>query len=144
MVIKEALRLYPPAWGMTREAIADAEIGGYPIKKGSIVVLNIYGVHRDGRFFPDPDRFDPERFSPENEKNIPKYAYFPFGGGPRVCIGNAFAMMEAKLIVATLAPRFHLALAPDQVVAPQRVFVLRAKYGMRMIPTARKREAVLA
>ena len=108
------------------------------------MIVNTYGMHRDARFFPDPDRFDPERFSPENEKNIPKYAYIPFGGGPRVCIGNAFAMMEARLVMATIAPHFRLALAPDQQVAPQRVFTLRAKYGMRMIATERKREAVLA
>lgn len=144
MVIRESMRLYPPAWSLTRQTIDSVDIGGYPIDKGRVVVLNIYGMHRDARYFPDPDRFDPERFRPENEKNIPKYAYLPFGGGPRVCIGNAFAMMEAKLIVATIARQFRLALAPDQQVAPQRVFTLRAKYGMRMIASERQTEAVLA
>ncbi|MEP7291896.1 MAG: cytochrome P450 [Chloroflexota bacterium] len=139
MVIKEAIRLYPPAWSLTRETVADVELGGYPIKKGHVVILNVYGMHRDARYFPDPERFDPERFSAENEKTIPKYAYLPFGGGPRVCIGNAFAMMEAKLIVATIAPHFRLELAPDQVVKPQRVFTLRSKYGMRMFATERER-----
>ncbi len=143
-VIKELMRLYPPAWSVTRQTVADVTLAGYPIQPGHVVVVNTYGMHHDARFFPDPDRFDPERFRPENEKNIPKYAYIPFGGGPRVCIGNAFAMMEAKLVVATIAPHFRLALAPDQVVAPQRVFTLRAKYGMRMIATERQREAVLA
>ncbi|MCC6803726.1 MAG: cytochrome P450 [Anaerolineae bacterium] len=140
MIVKEAMRLYPPAWTLTRQTIGDVTIGGYPIGKGKVVVVNIYGMHHDARFFPDPDRFDPERFSPENEKLIPKYAYIPFGGGPRVCIGNAFAMMEAKLIVATIARRFHLALAADQQVKPERVFTLRSKYGMRMIATERVRE----
>jgi cytochrome P450 len=124
--------------------VDDVEIDGYRIGKGHVVVINTYGMHHDARYFPDPERFDPERFSPENEKLIPKYAYIPFGGGPRVCIGNAFAMMEAKLIVATIAPRFHLALAPDQQVAPQRVFTLRATYGMRMIATEREGEKALA
>jgi cytochrome P450 len=145
MVIKEAMRLYPPAWSITRQTVGDdVVISGYPVKKGSVVLLNIYGMHRDARYFPDPERFDPERFSPENEKTIPKHAYLPFGGGPRVCIGNAFAMMEAKLIVATIAPHFHLSLAPGQQVAPQRVFTLRSKYGMKMIATEREREAELA
>jgi cytochrome P450 len=137
MVIKEAMRLYPPAWSITRETVAAVELGGYPIEAGHVVIVNTYGMHRDGRYFAEPERFDPERFSADNEKNIPKYAYLPFGGGPRVCIGNAFAMMEARLIIATLLPHFHLTLAPDQKVAPQRVFTLRAKYGMRMIATER-------
>ncbi len=144
MIIKEAMRLYPPAWSITRQAIADVQIGGFTIPKGSVVIVNIYGMHHDARYFADPDRFDPERFRPENEKNIPKYAYIPFGGGPRVCIGNAFAMMEAKLIVATIAPHFHLALAPTQQVTPQRVFTLRAKYGMKMIAAEREKTPILA
>ncbi|MFN8447157.1 MAG: cytochrome P450 [Anaerolineae bacterium] len=142
MVVKEAMRLYPPAWSLTRQTVDEVDIGGYSIGKGKVVVVNIYGMHRDARYFPDPDRFDPERFSPENEKLIPKYAYLPFGGGPRVCIGNAFAMMEAKLVVATIARQFHLALAPGQQVKPERVFTLRSKYGMRMVATERQPEAV--
>ena len=141
MIIKEAMRLYPPAFATTREALNDTLIGEYPIKKGETIYINIYGVHRDTRFFPDPDRFDPERFSPENEKQMHKYAYLPFGGGPRVCIGNAFAMMEARLILATVAQRYRLKLAPGHQVVPERLFTLRPKYGMKMIPT--KREPVL-
>jgi len=133
MVIKEALRIYPPAWGTTREPIEDVTIGGYTVKKGSSVFINIYGLHRDARYFPNPDVFDPERFSPEREKDIPKYAYLPFGGGPRVCIGNAFALMEARLILATMAQRYRLELAPGQVVKPERQFTLRSKYGMNMV-----------
>lgn len=138
MVIKEAMRLYPPAWGTTREAIADVELGDYTLRKGGVAFLNFWGVHRDARFFPNPDRFDPERFNPENEKQIPKYAFLPFGAGPRVCIGSAFAMMEARLIVATVAQHFRFELAPGHPVQPERVFTLRPKYGMRMI--ARRRE----
>jgi cytochrome P450 len=141
MIIKEAMRLYPPAFGTTREANTNAEIAGYTIKKGQVVYVNIYGVHRDSRFFPDPDRFDPERFSPENEKQIQKYAYLPFGGGPRVCIGNAFAMMEARLILATVAQKYRLKLAPGHQVAPSRLFTLRPKFGMKMV--AARRESVL-
>lgn len=137
MVIKEVMRLYPPAWATTREALEDVVFRSYTLKKGEIALVNIYGVHRDARFFPQPEVFDPGRFSPANEKSIPKYAYLPFGGGPRVCIGNAFAMMEARLVLATVAQHFTLDLAPDQVVEPGRTFTLRPKYGMRMVAHAR-------
>ncbi|MBC7869560.1 MAG: cytochrome P450, partial [Chitinophagaceae bacterium] len=143
MVIKESMRLYPPAWVTSRQVATDGvTLGGYPVDKWVSVVVNIFGVHRDERFFPEPEKFDPERFSPENEKNIQKYAYMPFGAGPRVCIGNAFAMMEAKLVLATIAPRFSLRLAPGQRVQPDRVFTLRPKYGMKMVVAAR--ESVMA
>lgn len=144
MVIKETLRLYPPAFGVTRQTVADTEIGGHPIRKGRAVYVNIYGVQRDARFFPDPDRFDPERFSPENEKQIPKYAYLPFGSGPRVCIGNAFAMMEARLILATVAQKYRLAVAPGHQVVPDRLFTLRPKYGLKMVATKREPALELA
>lgn len=143
-VIKESMRLYPPAWGTSREPIQDVVIGDYPIKKGATVFINIYGMHLDARFFSNPEAFDPERFSPEREKDIPKYAYLPFGMGPRVCIGNAFAMMEARLVLATIAQRFRLSLAPGHVVKPERVFTLRPKYGMKMIVHARDRGTLLA
>lgn len=137
MIIKESMRLYPPAWATTREAIADIEIGGYAIRKGETTIVNIYGLHHDAAYFPNPEQFDPERFSPENEKSIPKYAYLPFGGGPRVCIGNAFAMMEAKLIVATIARRWQFRLSPDCLVQPQAQFTLRPKNGMGMMAQER-------
>jgi cytochrome P450 len=142
-IVKEVMRLYPPAFTATREVTAESyAMGGYAFKRGEVFMINIYGVQRDARFFPEPERFDPDRFSPENEKTIPKYAYLPFGGGPRVCIGNAFAMMEAILLVATLAQRYSFRVAPGQVVAPARMFTLRPKYGMAMIPTARVGAAV--
>lgn len=142
MIIKESMRLYPPAWATTREAAEAVTIGGYPIKKGNTVIVAPWTLHRDARWFPDPLRFDPERFSPEHEANIPKYAYIPFGGGPRICIGNAFAMMEARLILATIAQCYALALDPAQKVEPERVFTLRPKFGMQM--QVQQREKALA
>ena len=118
MVVREAMRLYPPAPGVAREPIEDVKIGGYDVPKGSLISVNIYALHRDPRFFDDPERFDPDRFSGGWEERIPRYAYLPFGGGPRVCIGNGFAMMEARLILATLAQRCQLSLEPGQEVVP--------------------------
>lgn len=137
MVIKESMRLYPPAWATSRQTNQDVTVTGYPLKKDSIVLVNIYGMHRDERWFPNPDVFDPERFSPENEASINKRAYVPFGAGPRVCIGNSFAMMEARLLLATLAQQWHFDLAPDQHVEPARQFTLRPRYGMKMIARQR-------
>jgi cytochrome P450 len=138
MIIKETLRLYPPAWATTREVHEKVTIAGEMLPKQTVIIINIYGVQRDGRFFENPKAFIPERFSAENEKRIPKYAYLPFGGGPRVCIGNMFAMMEARLILATMAQKLRLSLKPGLVVEPQRVFTLRPKYGMKMIVKARE------
>jgi cytochrome P450 len=138
MIIKESMRLFPPAWSTTREAIEDVTIGDYAVAKRNTILINIYGIHRDERFFPNALQFDPERFSADNEKNIPRYAYMPFGAGPRVCIGNAFAMMEARLLLATIAQRYQLTLAPGQVVEPHRVFTLRPKFGMKMVVTVRE------
>jgi cytochrome P450 len=144
MIIKEAMRLYPPAWGTSREATEEVTISGYPIKKRENIVINIYGVHYDEKYFPEPEKFDPERFSPENEKNIPKYAHIPFGAGPRVCIGNMFAMMEAQLVLATVAQRLRLTLATGHQVVPTRMFTLRPKFGMKMIVAERQHDKVLA
>lgn len=139
MIIKETQRLYPAAFLLTRQALEDVEVGGHSFKKDAFFLINILGIHHDARFFPDPERFDPERFSPENEKQIPKYAYLPFGGGPRICIGNAFALMEARLLLATIAQRYHLELAPGHQVEPERQFTLKPKYGLRMVVRERER-----
>src|SRR5262249_27241023 len=101
MVLAEAMRLYPPAWAIGRRAMADIEIGGQLIEKGTIVLILQYLIHRDPRFYPEPDRFDPDRWLPERQASRPKYAYFPFGGGTRVCIGEPFAWMEGILVLAT-------------------------------------------
>jgi cytochrome P450 len=132
MVVREAMRIYPPAPGVAREPIEDVEIGGYTVPAGSLISLNTYVMHRDPRFFHDPERFDPERFARGWEERIPRYAYLPFGGGPRVCIGNGFAMMEARLIVATLAQRLRLSLEPQQEIVPMQLVTVRPKHGLRM------------
>jgi cytochrome P450 len=132
MVVREAMRLYPPAAGVAREPIEDVEIGGYVVPKGSLVTANMFALHRDPRFFDAPERFDPERFARGWEDRIPRGAYLPFGGGPRVCIGNGFAMMEARLILATLAQRWRLTLEPDQEVTPTQLVTVRPKNGLRM------------
>ena len=137
-VIKEAMRLYPPAEGVTRQAIHDIELAGYPIAKGHTIAISTYVMHRDAKFYPDPDRFDPERFSAENEAKLPRYAYLPFGAGPRVCIGNSFAMMEARLILMTVLQQYQLLLVPGQTVRAEQVFTLRPKGGLKM--TLQKRE----
>ena len=137
MVIRESMRLYPPAPGFAREPLEDVNIGGYLVPKGSLIAVNTFALHRDSRFFPDPERFDPERFAEGWEERIPRYAYLPFGAGPRVCIGNGFAMMEARLIAATIAQRWQLSLEPGQKVVPLQVVTVRPKDGLRMRLTSR-------
>ncbi len=133
MVVKEALRLYPPAWILNgRIALENVEIGIYTIPKGSTVFISPYVMHRLPQYFPDPDKFMPERFTPETEKTWPKMAYMPFGGGPRVCIGNAFAMMEAPLLLATIAQQFQLRLQPGHEVKMASLITLTPQNGMPM------------
>jgi len=134
MVLKESMRLYPPAWGVGRRALEDFEVGGYRIPAGTNVFIMQWVTHRDARFFPEPERFDPERWrdDPVRKGRIPRFAYFPFGGGPRVCIGAGFAMMEATLLLATIAQRYRFTLAPDAVVAPFFSITLRPRYGLPM------------
>jgi cytochrome P450 len=134
MVIKESMRLYPPAWGVGRRALGDFEVGGYRIPAGTNVFMMQWVTHRDARFFPDPERFDPERWrdDPIRKGRIPRFAYFPFGGGPRVCIGAGFAMMEATLLLATIAQRYRFTLAPEAVVTPFFSITLRPKNGLPM------------
>jgi cytochrome P450 len=131
-VIKEAMRLYPPVYVMARMAREDTEIGGYPVPRGSEVVLWIYRTHHDPRWYPDPDRFDPDRFAPAAETKLPRLAYAPFGAGPRTCIGKSFAMIEARLILTVMAQRFRFTLAPGQRVEPAARITLGSKYGMKM------------
>ncbi|MDJ0755235.1 MAG: cytochrome P450 [Ardenticatenaceae bacterium] len=126
-ILKEALRLYPPAWFISRNAIGDDEIGGYSIPAGSLVSASVFLAHRHPEFWPDPLKFDPDRFLPEREKNRPRYAYLPFGGGPRLCIGNTFAMVEATLILTTLVQRLRLELIPGRPVEPEPLITLNMK-----------------
>jgi cytochrome P450 len=132
MILAESMRLYPPAWIIGRRAVAPFEAGGYQIPARSIVLMSQFVTHRDARWFPDPDRFDPERFAPERQAERPKFAYFPFGGGPRVCIGEQFAWMEGVLALATIAQRWRFRLVPGHPVALQPIITLRPKSGMRM------------
>jgi cytochrome P450 len=137
MVLAESMRLYPPAWAVGRMSLSDCEIGGYPVAKGSLVLMSQYVMHRDQRYFPDPLRFDPERWTADARAKRPQFSYFPFGGGPRRCIGEGFAWMEGVLLLAALAQQWQMRLAPDQVVAVRPVITLRPKHGMRMILTKR-------
>jgi cytochrome P450 len=132
MVVEEAMRLYPPAWITDRQAIAEDEIRGHRIPKGAHVVISPYVTHRLPDLWEDPERFDPERFSPENSVGRPRYAYFPFGGGPRQCIGKGMALVEAQLILATVAHRYRLRLASDRPVQPEALVTLRPHGGLPM------------
>ncbi len=132
MVLEETLRLYPPAWIFGRKAIADDEIGGYFIPANSMIVLSPYITHRHPAFWDNPEVFEPERFTPERSAGRPHYAYFPFGGGPRVCIGNNFALMEMQLILATVAQYYKLRLVPGHPVEPEALLSLRPRYGLPM------------
>ena len=131
-VFAESMRLYPPAWTMGREALSDYRIGEYIAPAGSIIIMSPYVVHHNPLYYPEPFKFDPERWTPEAEAVRPKFAYFPFGGGPRVCIGEQFAWMEGVLLIATFAQKWRMHLAPDHPVEPKPMITLRPKYGMKM------------
>jgi len=131
-VIDEAMRLYPPAWGFSRQALGDDELGGYRLPRGWLAFLMPYVLHRHPTYWPDPDRFDPDRFLPERSADRPKFAYLPFGAGPRQCIGNQFALLEAHLSVATLAQTYRLHLVPGHPVEPWPLITLRPRFGMPM------------
>lgn len=132
-IIKEAMRMYPPAWILNgRLALEDTTIGGYTIPKGSTVFVSPYVMHHLPQYFDEPDMFKPDRFTPEFEKSLPKFAYMPFGGGVRICIGNAFAMMEAQLILATIAQKYRLALAQTNPVHYKAQITLTPENGIQM------------
>jgi cytochrome P450 len=138
MVIDETLRLYPVGWLFPRFAYQNTTLAGYDIKAGDMVLTSPYVLHRDPRWFPNPEQFDPERFNEENSKSMGKYTYLPFGGGPRVCIGNSFAMMEMQIIVATIAQHYTLELLPNQTIVPEPLVTIRPKYGITMRLNPRK------
>jgi cytochrome P450 len=131
-VIQEAMRLYPPAFFIIRHAIADDEIGGYPVPANSLIFLMAHMVHRHPAFWEEPEHFDPDRFTPERSANRPRYAYIPFGGGPRLCIGNSLAMMEAQLVLATVAQRYCLRLVPGHPVEPHVLVTPHPRHGLPM------------
>jgi cytochrome P450 len=133
IVVEEAMRLYPPAWITDRQALAEDEIRGHRIPKGAHIVISPYVTHRLPDLWEDPETFDPERFSPERSAGRARYAYFPFGGGPRQCIGKGMALVEAQLILATVAHRYRLRLASDRPVEPEALVTLRPRDGLPMV-----------
>ena len=133
MVVEEAMRLYPPAWGFSRQALGDDALGGYHLPRGWLAFVIPYVLHRLPAFWPDPDAFDPERFSVAHSANRPKFVYLPFGAGPRQCIGNQFALIEMQLVLATLVQRYRLRLLPQHRVEPWALITLRPRFGMPMI-----------
>jgi len=132
MVLAESMRLYPPAWSIGRRALSAFEVRGYMVPPGSVVLMSQYIMHRDPRYFPDPERFDPERWTPEAQAQRPKFSYFPFGGGTRVCIGEQFAWMEGILLIASIAQNWRLRLVKSQRVEVQPLITLRPRHGMQM------------
>jgi cytochrome P450 len=132
MLAKESMRLYPPAFGLGRESIEECEIGGYRVPAKTQVFMFQWATQRDPRYFEQPTEFHPERWTEEFSNSLPKYAYFPFGGGPRFCIGNSFAMMEIILVLATIGQRHRLTLAPNQKVELMPAMSLRPRDGIRM------------
>jgi len=137
MVLEESMRLYPPAWAFARSAIDEDEIGGYRIAKGAYVLLFPATTQRHPDFWEQPDVFDPERFSPERSAGRHRFAYFPFGGGPRICIGNQFALTEAQLILATVLPHYQFRLLPRAEVVPEPLITLRPR-GKLLMTISRK------
>src|SRR2546423_2043810 len=131
-VIKESMRLYPPAWSLARTVVSDFELRGYRIPAGANVVMSQWIMHRHPAYFPDPEKFDPDRWLLDRSQKLPRFAYFPFGGGPRQWIGSSFAMMEATLLLATIAQRFRLRSVPNHPLVLVPSFTLRPKYGLRM------------
>ena len=136
-VVTESMRLYPPAYVIGRRAIGPYTAGGFTLPPRTLLLMSPYVMGRDARFFPEPERFNPGRWTPEFKQRLPPFAYFPFGGGTRRCIGEGFAWMELVLVVAALARRWRLRLVPGHPIVPQPLVTLRLKHGLRMTTEAR-------
>lgn len=136
-IVKESMRIYPPAYTIGREAIENTRIGEYDVPRGTTVFASQWVVHRDSRWYDEPEKFVPERWTDEFERTRPKYAYFPFGGGPRVCIGNTFAMMEATLLLAAVAQRYRIRLASSEPIIPLAAVTLRPTGGIPVVISRR-------
>jgi cytochrome P450 len=137
-IVTEALRLYPTVWIVGRENTEPVELGGYRLPVGTTVFMPQWTIHRDARWFDEPESFRPERWENGLQERIHHYAYFPFGGGPRICIGNSFALMEASLLLATIARRFRLALTADANVRPLPSLTLRPAAGVKVTLSRRR------
>jgi cytochrome P450 len=131
-VVTEAMRLYPPAWIIGRRAVQDYRFRDYLVPARSLVIMSPYVIHRDARWYPDPERFDPDRWTPEFKAALPPFAYLPFGGGARRCIGESFAWMELVLVASTIAQQWRLTPVPGHPVVPQPVVTLRLKHGLQV------------
>jgi cytochrome P450 len=132
MVLSESMRVYPPAYVVGRQAVVPYRLGPYTVPAGATILVSQYVVHHDPRWYPEPERFDPDRWTPEAQAGRPKFSYFPFGAGPRMCIGEQFAWTEASLVMATLAQRWQPRLVPGHPIALRPLVTLRPLYGMRM------------
>ncbi|MEL7037980.1 MAG: cytochrome P450 [Cyanobacteria bacterium J06592_8] len=132
-VLKESLRLYPPASEFARETAEDYELDGYIIPKGTTIIGSQWAIHRDSRYFTEPETFQPDRWANDLEKQLPRGVYFPFNDGPRFCIGKNFAMMEAILLLATISQQFQLDLVPDQMIEPRTSLALKPKHGIQVV-----------
>jgi cytochrome P450 len=132
MVVEEVMRLYPPVWGFMRQAIGPDRLGEHTVPKGAVVTICPYVTHRHPEFWAEPERFDPERFTPDRVRERPRFAYLPFSGGPRLCIGNEFALMEAQLVVAMMMQRYRLRLVAGTRVEPESRLTLRPRGGLPM------------
>jgi cytochrome P450 len=141
MVIEETLRLYPPAHTIARTALGEDRIGGVRVPAGAFISISMYVTHRNPNLWPQPERFDPERFAPAEVARRHRFAYLPFGGGPRICIGSSFALAEAQVVVAAVAQRYRVRLAPGQVVEPIGLITLRPKGGIKMTLEPRRAAA---
>ena len=137
LVIQESMRVLPAIYTIGREALRDCEVGGYRVPKGTTLLMSQWIVHRDGRFFEQPLEFRPERWTEDRIRELPRFAYFPFGGGPRQCIGNTFALMEAVLVLAMIAQRYRCTLLPGHPVEPLPTFTLRPRFGIKAVITPR-------
>jgi len=131
MVLAESMRLYPPAWAVSRLAMDDVDLGGWRVPRDAVAVASQFVMHHDPRFWQEPERFEPLRFTPDAKLARPKFAYFPFGGGQRICIGEGFAWMEGVLLLATLAQRWSMELI-SRDVKPQASITLRPRGGIKV------------
>jgi cytochrome P450 len=132
-VVKEVMRLYPPAWAIVRNSLEDCELGGYRVPARATLMMSQWVMHRDPRYFEQPERFNPDRWLDDRAKGTPKFAYFPFGGGPRSCIGAAFATMEAILVLATIAQKYQIRVAPECPVEAVPSITLRPRHGIKVM-----------